>query len=100
MGVDYVPGPERESLVASMQPDPLATRNLALRRRGPEMVTFESTPMDMRGAVRRASLDRIQFAPAQNVMVKANWNPDCMRHGDIHKQQIGHQPYTHCSCPG
>ncbi|MCZ6871664.1 MAG: hypothetical protein O7G84_19375 [Gammaproteobacteria bacterium] len=98
MGVNHVPGPERESLVASMQPDPLATRNLTLSK-GPKMVTFESTPMDMRGAVRRASLDRIQFKPEQNVLVKANYNPQCIQHGDIHKQQIGHQSNTHCSCP-
>ncbi len=103
MGINQRSGPVGEVLMASMssmaiRPDPLATRNLQLRK-APEMVYFKPETYDPTGSVRRLSLGKIQFAPAQQ-LVKANYNPRCVQHGDIHKgQQLVHQEYAQCSCP-
>jgi hypothetical protein len=105
MGINERNGPTGEVLMASdarhmnVRPEPDAVRPLQLRK-GPEMVRFNSPGHDLTGLVQRASHANIFTRYGGRQMVKANFDPKCLLHGDLHKQQISHgATAAKCSCP-
>lgn len=97
-------GPAGEPLMASdaryqLQAEPDAKRPLALRQ-GPPMYRYGSEPIALAGVVGATALAGIHPRLAPDQLVKANYDPHCLLHGDVHKVQISHEAtLARCSCP-
>ncbi len=104
MGLNERQGPTGEVLMTSdarydVREEPDAKRDLVLSK-GPEMVQFGYDGHEITGLVGRASQANIHGRYADVPMVKANYDPSCLKHGDIHSANYAHEAFVKCSCPG